>query len=73
VFDRDLYIAMHAGWEPTAFQIPESPSGRPWRRAVDTGLPSPDDVAGPDEGPRVAALGRYGLRPRSMVVLVSEA
>jgi glycogen operon protein len=71
--DRDVYIAMHAGWEPAAFQIPTSPSGRPWGRAVDTGLPSPDDVLGLDEGPLVEGLGRYELKPRSMIVLVSEA
>ena len=71
--DRDLYVALNAFWEPLAFRIPASPSGRPWRRAVDTALPSPDDAVGPDEGPVIPALAPYRVEARSMIILVSEA
>ena len=73
VVDRDIYIALNAFWQPLTFTIPASPSGRPWRRAVDTALPSPDDALGLDEGPRVPLLHPYRLDARSMIVLVSEA
>ena len=70
--DRDLYVAMNAHWEPREFLIPASPSGRPWRRAVDTSLSSPDDAPGLDRGPIVATLQAYRVEARSMIVLVSE-
>ena len=71
--DRDLYVAMNAHWEPKTFLIPASPSGRPWRRAVDTALPSPDDAHDLDEGPRVPLMQPYRVESRSMMILISEA
>jgi isoamylase len=71
VVDRDLYIALNAYSEPLEFRIPASPSGRPWRRTVDTALPSPDDALGLDEGPEVAVLAPYRVEARSMIILVS--
>ncbi len=73
VDDRDIYVAMNAFWEPTTFNIPASPTARPWRRTVDTALASPDDAVGLDEGPRVAVMHPYRVEARSMVILVSEA
>ena len=69
--ERDLYIALNAFWEPLNFLIPASPTGRPWRRAVDTALPSPNDAVSPDEGPEIPALHSYRVEARSMLILVS--
>jgi isoamylase len=71
--DRDFYVALNASSEPQTFHIPASPSGRPWRRAVDTALPSPDDALGLDEGPLIAVQKCYRLESRAMIILVSEA
>ncbi|WP_435015765.1 glycogen debranching protein GlgX [Tundrisphaera sp. TA3] len=71
--DRDIYVAMNAFWEPLDFTIPAAPSGRRWRRAVDTSLASPDDAVGPDQGPVVPVGQAYRAESRSMVILVSEA
>ena len=71
--DRDIYIAFNAHWKPTTFHIPASPSGRIWRRTVDTALPSPDDALGLDEGPCVTVMQPYRIEARSMIILVSEA
>ena len=71
--DRDLYIACNADSSPHAFQIPAAPSGRPWRRTVDTALPSPDDALGLDEGPTVAVSAAYRVAAYSLLILVSEA
>jgi glycogen operon protein len=71
--DRDIYVAMNANASPVTFQIPASPSGRTWRRVVDTALPSPDDALGLDEGPQVAVRTAYRVEGRSMIILVSEA
>ena len=63
VIDRDLYIAMNAWWEPLVFDIPAAPSGRRWRRAVDTALPAPQDVLGLDEGLIVPCSSPTASRP----------
>jgi glycogen operon protein len=73
ILDRDLYIAFNAHWEPKTFRIPASPTGRAWRRTVDTARPSPDDALGLDEGPVVPVGMPYPLVPRSLLILVSEA
>jgi len=72
VVDRDLYLAFNAGWQPVVFNVPASPTGRPWRRTVDTSLPSPHDALDLDQGPRIPVLYNYRLEPRSMIILVSE-
>lgn len=72
VVDRDLYIAMNAYWRALDFVIPSSPSGRSWRRVVDTSLPSPDDALDHDDGAPVATGMPYRVGPRSLIVLVSE-
>ena len=72
VLDRDFYIVMNAYWAPLTFQVPASPSGRAWRRAVDTSLPSPEDILGLDEGPIVPVSHPYEVEARSVLILISE-
>jgi len=66
--DCDLYVMINAYHEPLDFEIQESPAGG-WRRAIDTGLDSPFDIAEPGEEAAVASQ-RYRVLPRSVVVLV---
>jgi glycogen operon protein len=70
--DRDFYVAMNAWQERVDFRIPHSPSGRPWRRLIDTVLPSPRDIVELDAGPPVPEQGSYPVAGRSLLVLVSE-
>ena len=59
-----------AYWEPLRFTVQEKASrGRAWRRAIDTSLESPMDIADPGSE---APLGTrdYVVGPRSVVVLV---
>jgi hypothetical protein len=46
--------------------------GRPWRRAFDTSLRSPDDASEPGREPPVADPRRYRALARSSVVLVAD-
>jgi len=71
--DRDFYVACNAWQETLPFRIPLSPTGRPWRRAIDTAQESPDDIAPLDDGPKVPVNYRYPVAAFSMLVLVSEA
>jgi glycogen operon protein len=60
-----LYVMLNTWWEPNEFTIAER---GPWRRAVDTSLPPPDDiVASAHGGDEVGE--RYLVGPRSIVVL----
>jgi isoamylase len=71
--DRDFYVACNAWIEPLGFGVPPAPSGRRWRRTIDTALLSPLDIVGLDEGPPVLPGTRYVVQPHSLVVLVAEA
>ena len=71
--DRDIYIACNSWRDPLPFRIPPSPSGKPWRRVIDTAQPSPLDVLPEDVGPRLLPDRRYSVAAHSMIVLVSEA
>ena len=70
--DNDFYVACNARSEPVPFRIPRSPSGRPWRRIVDTALKSPSDIVAAGDGPRVAASSACRVAPFATVVLISE-
>jgi glycogen operon protein len=72
IIDCDIYSAFNAWHEALPFRIPESPSGRPWRRIVDTALASPLDIVTPEDAPRVPAGTVYPVAPFALVVLISE-
>ena len=72
LIDRDIYVAMNSVTEPLDFKIPASPSGRPWRRVVDTALPSPTTSSRTAVGPRIPVLDRIRCADHSMIILVSE-
>jgi pullulanase/glycogen debranching enzyme len=64
--DDDLYVMINAYREPLTFALQEA---GPWRRVMDTSLPSPDDIAEP--GHEVAVVGpAYRVASRSIAVLV---
>jgi glycogen operon protein len=65
--DDDLYVMVNAYWQPLGFHIQEGAPGE-WLRAIDTALPSPNDIAEPGSEPAVPAL-EYSVGPRSVVVL----
>jgi isoamylase len=63
----DIYAMMNAYWEPLTFRVQEGPAEE-WRRVIDTGLPSPDDLAEGTAAPALSSLD-YVVGPRSIVVL----
>jgi glycogen operon protein len=70
--DGDLYLIFSAWREPLPFRVPPAPSGRPWRRVLDTALASPLDLVEPEHGPPIAVGEAYPVAPFSVVVLVTE-
>jgi glycogen operon protein len=67
--DCDLYVMCIAYHETLDFEIQESHAGL-WRRAIDTSLESPHDIADPGDEQPIASL-RYRVAPRTVVVLKS--
>jgi glycogen operon protein len=69
--DRALFhVLLNAYWEPLSFALPPiSGAGRsPWRRWIDTGLDSPDDIVDREHAPQVQG-DTYVAKPRSVVIL----
>jgi hypothetical protein len=62
---------INAYHEPLTFQIQENVTGG-WRRAINTGLESPNDIAYPGREVTVESL-QYRLGPHSVAVLVSNS
>jgi isoamylase len=69
--DSDLYIIFNASRISRKFQIPDAPSGRNWRVAIDTSKNPPDDIHEPGAGSRLTGH-RYYVNRLSTVVLVAE-
>ena len=65
----DIHVIMNMHWEALDFDLP-AVAGRTWRRAVDTSLASPDDIADPGEEVAVEE-STYSAGARSVVVLVN--
>ncbi|MGF1580409.1 MAG: glycogen debranching protein GlgX [Gemmataceae bacterium] len=70
--DQDFYIAFNAWRQPVPFRIPRSPSGRLWRRVVDTSLESPKDIVEFEDAIPFEWDRRYMVGGRSLIVLISE-
>ncbi|MGK2315939.1 glycogen debranching protein GlgX [Gordonia rhizosphera] len=68
-----LHGMVNAYWEPLTFEVPStlSPTGEstPWRRWIDTSLPSPQDIA-PWHAAAPMTDWEYTVQPRSVVVLI---
>ena len=68
-----LHAIFNAYREPLTFALPPVPAGNaPWRRGLDTALPSPRDILGFDAAPSVEST-HVVAQPRSVVVLVRQA
>jgi glycogen operon protein len=68
--DKDIYVAMNSSLYNKRIVIPESPSGFPWKRIVDTSMPSPDDFIDETDAQNIAD-STYILKRQSLIVLVA--
>jgi isoamylase len=62
-----MHFVLNAYWEPLDFELP-SEGENPWRRWIDTSLPSPQDIVEWQKATPVPG-GNYRAGPRSVVVL----
>jgi glycogen operon protein len=68
--DEAVHILFNAYWEDLEFELPPPPAHRPWRRVVDTALPSPGDIAAPGQETPVRTA-TYRAQARSVVILIA--
>ncbi len=70
--DNDFYAALNVTPGPLTFTVPPSPTGRRWRRLIDTAAEPPNDILAENQGPVVAPRSALTVPPFGMVVLMSE-
>jgi len=70
--DNDFFIMFNSGSNPVNFKICEPLAGKKWVRAIDTGLPSPDDILDPGKEMALKNMSIYRLKEWSMAVLISR-
>lgn len=68
---HQTHFILNAFWDALNFELPALPPGCTWRRLLDTGLASPDDISTRLDAPPVAN-GIYHAAGRSMVALVAD-
>jgi len=68
--DDDLYVAINMFWDGLPFQVPQAPEGKRWRVAINTSMPSPEDIYDSKGGPQVGS-DEIIVGGRSIVVLVA--
>jgi glycogen operon protein len=67
-----VYLMLNAYWEPLDFELPKLPGGGSWRRWIDTGLDSPQDIV-PWETAPICSGDAYRAAARSVVLLLTSA
>jgi glycogen operon protein len=72
VTDDDIYVALNSHWETLPFELPAPAEGRRWHVAVNTSLPSPQDIYPSNQEPLLEDQTRYLVGGRSVVVLVGR-
>ena len=70
--DEPIYVFVNAHWEACPFELPKLPSGKTWRRFLDTSREPGEDALEPGAEAPLSAGRSYTAGPRSTVVLVAR-
>jgi glycogen operon protein len=70
--DNDFFIMFNAGEKQKIFKICSPLEGKEWVLAVDTSLPSPDDICLPGNEKSLLTPDMYLMKERSLVILLSK-
>jgi isoamylase len=69
----DIYLILNGHWESLEFELPRTgEGGSPWKRWIDTSLPSPQDIVEWQSAPAITG-STYRVGPRSVVMCYSQA
>jgi glycogen operon protein len=70
--DNDFFIMFNSSEKTVSFNVCDALEGKIWMVAVDTGLPSPEDILPPGAERSLPALQKYQVKDRSLVILISK-
>ena len=70
--DNDFFIMFNGSCNDVDFSICDPLDGKKWVRAVDTGLPSPNDILTPGSEEALVDSEVYQVKERSVVILISR-
>ncbi|MDR1971658.1 MAG: glycogen debranching protein GlgX [Treponema sp.] len=70
--DNDFFIMFNGADKSASFRIAPPPEGKRWMRAVDTALPSPQDILEPGREAPLKNPETYQAKDRSIVIFISK-
>jgi glycogen operon protein len=70
--DNDFYIMFNSDIDPKVFTLAHPPPKKEWRRVVDTGVPSPNEILLPGNEEHLPSQNMYSVKARSIVILISK-
>jgi isoamylase len=73
VRDHTLYVALNMYWDALPFELPKLPFGLAWHIAVNTSMPSPQDIFEPGHEPVIGDQSHVLVGGRSVTVLVGKS
>ena len=68
--DDDIYVAINMHWDALTFQVPPASDGKSWKVAINTSMPSPEDIFDLQGGPHVDSA-EVIVGGRSILVLIA--
>jgi glycogen operon protein len=67
-----VYLILNGYCEPLDFELPKPQSGTPWKRWIDTSLPSPNDIVEWQLAPEISGA-TYRVPGHSAIMLYTAA
>jgi isoamylase len=71
--DDSIYVALNMYWDALPFELPKLSFGMKWHMAVNTSMPSPQDIYEPGHEPVIGDQSHVLVGGRSVTVLVGKS
>jgi len=71
--DNSIYVAINMFWDGLPYELPSPGEGKRWKVAVNTSMPSPQDICPTSEAPFLEDQSSAIVGPRSIMVLVADS
>ncbi|WP_439558223.1 glycogen debranching protein GlgX [Dyadobacter sp.] len=72
IVDDTIYVALNSYWDALYYELPQLPNGRNWYLAVNTDMPSGQDIYEIGKEPKLDDQGRFLVGGRATVILVGK-
>ncbi|MCF0051896.1 glycogen debranching protein GlgX [Dyadobacter sp. LJ53] len=70
--DDSIHVAMNSHWDALYYELPPLPAGQKWHLAVNTDMPTGEDIYEVGKEPRLEDQGRFLVGGRATVILVGK-